>query len=141
MLVFNQAEAAVKRCGCRSDQQDVCHRVVARDVRRVVKEIERDPRVLSIIRNGGWELWLRNLLLLGMERTGGLGFTEGANGSRRADLLFRCLHCEGVRFAVELKTNFFSQPGAVAKNIRNARGQLELMREGGGLIVGGSVPG
>ena len=67
--------------------------------------------LLSILRNGGWEHWLRHCLLTRLEKKeGDWGFTEANDdNSKRADLIFRCKDCEQVQFAVELKTNFLIQ--------------------------------
>ena len=134
MAAFNwtlskvSSEYVLEKCTCRNSHKDVIAPVVVSEVIKAVEGMENDPRVLSVIRNGGWELWFRNALLMCMERNrrlGSIGFNEEANGSRRADLLFRCLSCDAVLFAAEVKTNFFSQPNEVPKMIRGALGQLK----------------
>jgi len=117
----------LERCTCRKDK-DLCNRVVASEVTRTIKAIEQDSRILSVIRNGGWELWFRNLLLMHMEQADGfdsIGVTEAASRSRRADLVFHCIRCGGIMLAAEVKTNFSSQRRDVAKRIHDAQGQLE----------------
>lgn len=101
------------------------NRVVASAVADAVKRL--DHTALAVVRNGGWELWFRNLLLMRLEQDaslGCIGFTERATVARkRADLMFHCLVCGGATLALELKTNFLTQ-GRTDRRIRQARTQL-----------------
>ena len=111
-------------CNCSEVDHD---RVVADGVTAVVQGIS--DAALPVVRNGGWELWFRNLLLMNLERDrtlGSIGFTErrGA-GRRRADVVFDCLACPRSTLALEVKTNFLSQSKRVRSRINDAREQLK----------------
>jgi len=110
-------------CTCLTLDHD---RIVAKAVKAAARGISNGD--LSVVRNGGWELWFRNRLLVTLERDrtlGSMGFTERPSGGRRrADLLFHCLKCPATTLALEVKTNFVTQPNDVRKAVVLGRDQL-----------------
>ncbi len=112
------------KCLCSNRNYD---RDVYKAVSDAADSLVAEAHMLSIIRNGGWEQWLRNLLLVELEEaTESWGFTEAREGdTTRVDLIFRCKRCSGVLFAVEVKTNFAVQAIAeVNRRISEAINQL-----------------
>ena len=118
--------------------------VAAADI--ATEELLETENVLSVLRNAGWELWFRNLLLLGLEKKthSSVGFTEAWAGpgrkkknnkkraARRADLLFRCLECGNVHFGIEVKINYAAQGKAtVHERIKGARVQTAHLIKSG----------
>jgi hypothetical protein len=81
---------------------------------------------LTILRNGGWEQWFRNLLLVELQAGNQWGFTEANDrDTRRVDLMIRCKGCPRVILSIEIKTNFVSQgPTEIKKRFHEAIGQL-----------------
>ena len=101
---------------CKCSYNGLNHQI-ARAVTRAIDALVRIPKAVSILRNGGWELWLRNVLLIALEEeTSCTGFSEivirskgRKRGGKRADLFFECNQCQKVRFVAELKANFAKQ--------------------------------
>jgi len=97
-------------------------------VRNIVTRLARTPEEsLTVLRNGGWEHWICNLLLVEMQNTDTWGFTEGNEDDlQRADLIFRCKANLGVALALELKANFVNQGASeINSRIGSAIDQLD----------------
>jgi hypothetical protein len=97
-------------------------------VRNILTRLAETPEEsLTVLRNGGWEHWIRDLLLVEMQNASTWGFTEGSdNHLQRADLIFRCRANRDVAAAVELKTNFVTQgQREITSRIGNAIDQLD----------------
>lgn len=118
----------MRKCECNATKHGELVRTAVVDA---VNELVNRPGALSVLRNGGWEQWLRNLLLINLETGNLLGFTEAAfNETKRADLVFYCKRCKGVALGVEVKTNFVKQRATVTR-ISQAINQLgNLIRDG-----------
>jgi hypothetical protein len=100
---------------------------IANATKHALREIANRPKSLTIIRNGGWEQWLRNHFLIQLDRRYLWGVTES---SSRADLVLTCGHCYKRRAALEVKTNFIRQPASeIHKRLGDAIAQLEKFRE------------
>jgi hypothetical protein len=99
---------------------------VATAVSRAVKALTKDACSLTILRNGGWEQWFRNLLLVELQTDNQWGFTEANDGdTRRVDLMIRCKGCPRVILSIEIKTNYVSQgPAEIKKRFHEAIGQV-----------------
>lgn len=100
----------------------------ASSVRKILTRLARTPEEsLTVLRNGGWEQWIRNLLLVEMQNADTWGFTEGSDKDlKRADLIFRCKANLDVALALELKVNFVNQgTSEFNSQISNAIDQLD----------------
>jgi hypothetical protein len=115
----------LRRCRC---SYNGLNPQITRAVTLATDALVRIPKAVSILRNGGWELWLRNVLLIALEKkTSCTGFSEivirskgEKRGGKRADLFFECNRCQKVRFVAELKANFAKQ--GEQKGIAEIRG-------------------
>lgn len=116
------------KCVCDGNGYDSLHAMVAGAVASSMIELTSRGRALTVLRNGGWEQWLRNLLLVHLEehKHNVWGFAEASfDNTKRIDLVFYCKACTKVRFAVEVKTNFVLQgPAEINLRISDAIYQL-----------------
>jgi hypothetical protein len=97
-------------------------------VREVVEQLALNQGgSLAVLRNGGFEQWIRNHILVRSDAYQSWGFTEARDGAvDRTDLLFRCSECLQPTAAVELKTNFIGQsPREITKRISESLSQLD----------------
>lgn len=121
----------MKKCVCKATDYDG---LISRAVSDCLKAVAATKGSIAVVRNGGWEQWLRNHLLIELEREGGAwGFTEARNHKvMRADLIFNCATCGHIRFAVEVKTNFAIQGATVINDrVSESIGQLEAFVRAG----------
>jgi hypothetical protein len=91
---------------CRCDYANI----VIKALTSALSELVSAPGALSILRNGGWEQWIRNHVLVALDYDRVIGFNEGQHKkTKRADLIFFCRGCEANAFGVEVKTNYVVQ--------------------------------
>ncbi len=115
-------------CGCHDLNYD---ETLGNALEDAVAELTGAAASLSVLRNGGWEQWLRNILLIKLEAPQSWGLTEARHlDIQRIDLAIYCTLCGHPRFAVEIKINFTKQsPSEIKGRISEAICQLSNFAE------------